>query len=99
MKTRWIYVATACLMWTGLTLAQDPDPEPAKPKQSAPNMLDQAGATAGSETDPRHGRGKIFAKEAKWDFGHVAQNTRVTHRFFIENVGDDTLFITRIKPT
>jgi len=99
MKTRWLFAAAACLIWAGPTLAQDPDPEPATPKQSAPNMLDRSATPAAPEADANAGRGKLFVKENSWDFGYVAQNTRVTHRFTLENVGDDTLFITRIKPT
>lgn len=44
-------------------------------------------------------RGKLFIKESSWDFGHVAQSSRVSHRFTLQNIGDDTLFIHKIKPT
>jgi hypothetical protein len=86
-------------MWAGLALAQDPDPEPATAKQSAPNAVKKSAAPAEPEFDAHKGRGKIFVKENTWDFGYVAQNTRVTHRFTVQNVGDDTLYITRLKPT
>ncbi len=44
-------------------------------------------------------RGKLFIKESSWDFGHVAQSSKVSHRFILQNIGDDTLFIHKIKPT
>ena len=80
--------------------AQDLDYEPQDKKKapaSATNemkVVKPQGVAAAQK-----GRGKIFIKENVWDFGHVAQNTRITHSFTIQNVGDDTLFIERIKPT
>ena len=99
MRTQWLSVTAACLLTAGLALAQDPDPEPAAPKQKAPSSSNQLAAPAETQVDPQAGRGKLFVKENKWDFGYVSQNTRVSHRFMIQNVGEDTLFITRIKPT
>ncbi len=36
--------------------------------------------------------------ETEFDFGRTAQHGTVSHRFWIENVGDETLEITRVVP-
>lgn len=57
------------------------------------------GPTAAAAEELVKDRGKLFIKESSWDFGHVAQSTKVTHEFTLQNIGDDTLFIHKIKPT
>lgn len=49
--------------------------------------------------ETQRGRGKLLIKGDSWDFGHVAQNVRVSHEYLIQNVGTDTLFMERIRPT
>jgi hypothetical protein len=97
---RYLTWALGALLFASPLAAQELDYE-SKDKKKAP-------ATATGEmkviqpqgvAEAQKGRGKLFIKENIWDFGHVAQNTRITHSFQIQNVGDDTLFIERIKPT
>ena len=57
------------------------------------------GPTTAAAEELVKNRGKLFIKENSWDFGHVAQSTKVTHQFTLQNIGDDTLFIHKIKPT
>jgi hypothetical protein len=45
------------------------------------------------------GRGKLQVVSDTWDFGYIPQEASVTHRYILENVGDDTLFIEEVKPT
>jgi hypothetical protein len=45
------------------------------------------------------GRGKLFVRDDSFDFGHMAQGTRVVHSYVIQNVGTDTLFIERVQST
>ena len=40
----------------------------------------------------------IKMAERRFDFGRTSQNATISHRFWIENVGDDTLVITRVVP-
>lgn len=42
---------------------------------------------------------KIEIKENTWDFGYIPENEVVTHTFIIRNVGDDSLFITKVRTT
>ncbi len=41
---------------------------------------------------------KILVPEKSWDFGHVPQNSVLTHDYWIKNIGTDTLKIIRVKP-
>jgi len=41
---------------------------------------------------------KIFIPEQRWDFGHVPQNSVLTHDYWIKNIGTDTLKIIRVNP-
>ena len=45
------------------------------------------------------GRGKLQVVSDTWDFGYIPQEASVSHRYILENVGDDTLFIEEVKPT
>ena len=40
---------------------------------------------------------KIKLKESSWDFGYVSNLAKVSHVFQIENQGNDTLIITRVR--
>ncbi len=51
------------------------------------------GLTATAAADP-----KILIPDAKWDFGHIPQKSKVTHDYLVKNVGTDTLRILRVKP-
>ena len=100
MKKIGIWLIVALFVGAGLAWAQEPVPqETVKKKQVAPAPTTQARTVQQDPPAPAVGRGKLFVKVANWDFGYVMQNTKVTHRFILENVGDDTLFISRIKPT
>jgi hypothetical protein len=41
---------------------------------------------------------KIEVPETSWDFGHVPQNSTLTHDYWIRNIGTDSLKIIRVKP-
>ncbi len=49
-----------------------------------------AGIAAGSP--------KIEVPETAWDFGHVPQNSTLSHDYWIKNIGTDSLKIIRVKP-
>ena len=70
-----------------------------KPKAPTSAKSVAGGSAASAAEELVAGRGKLFIKENSWDFGHVAQSTKVTHQFTLQNIGDDTLFIHKIKPT
>ncbi|NIM96951.1 MAG: hypothetical protein GTO24_02345 [candidate division Zixibacteria bacterium] len=40
---------------------------------------------------------RISLSETFWDFGRTPQHSRVSHTFWIRNVGGDTLRIIRVK--
>jgi hypothetical protein len=44
------------------------------------------------------GAPKIEVPETNWDFGHVPQNSTLTHDYWIRNVGTDSLKIIKVKP-
>lgn len=41
---------------------------------------------------------KLYIPEMRWDFGHVPQQSVLTHDYWIKNIGTDTLKIIRVKP-
>jgi len=41
---------------------------------------------------------KISLSETVWNFGRMPQNSRVSHTFWIKNIGGDTLRIIKVKP-
>jgi hypothetical protein len=84
-------------------MAQEPDPVPVKkadvPVQPQVTPTPSPTAEQQGVAELQKGRGKLFVKENSWDFGNVSQDSKISHEFTIQNVGDDTLFIERIKPT
>ena len=51
------------------------------------------GISGGSYAAP-----KILVPETSWDFGHVPQNSTLTHDYWIKNIGTDTLKIIKVRP-
>jgi hypothetical protein len=52
------------------------------------------------QTPPaQRNRGTLQLTQESFDFGHVAQNTRVTHSYVLKNTGTDTLFINKVHAT
>ena len=92
-----LLVGLAMLACGSYAVAQEADPPPVKktdlPSQATTPILPKGVA------ELQKGRGSLFVKEDSWDFGYVAQDVKITHEFILQNVGDDTLFIERIKPT
>jgi len=41
---------------------------------------------------------KIKIQDPYFNFGHVPQNSTVSHDYWIRNIGTDTLKITKVKP-
>lgn len=76
--------AAAVASQAGTAVASQPEV-----KQTAPKGL----------AETQRGRGKLLIKGDSWDFGHVAQNVKVSHEYLIQNVGTDTLFMERVVPT
>ena len=102
MIRRSLTVALLVAFAAGLAWSQEADPVNLIDKKKPPKPAPANPAAKKVPTGPaeiHRGRGKLFVKEHVWDFGHVAQQTKVIHRFVLENVGDDTLFIERIRPT
>lgn len=97
---RWYTAGLVVLGAFALSAAQETDPVPAK-KIDVPAMPQESLKVAGPKgvAELQKGRGKLFVKENIWDFGFVSQDAKISHEFFIQNVGDDTLFVERIKPT
>jgi hypothetical protein len=97
---------TAKLIWVvglflvaGTVRAQEPVPAPPA-KRPATAVEKPAGKLPVlPEPAPTRTSGKLFVQENNWDFGNVPQDVQISHRFTVENVGKDTLFIERIKPT
>jgi hypothetical protein len=97
---RYLTWSLGALLLAAPLAAQDPDYQPEdKKKAPASTTNEMKVIQPQGVAEAQKGRGKLFIKENVWDFGHVGQNTRITHVFMIQNVGDDTLFIERIKPT
>jgi hypothetical protein len=94
---RRIALIGCMVLIAGIAGAQEPVPEP--PAKQPPTVQRPAGKLPVMPNKVARSSGKIFIQENSWDFGHVPQDVQVSHRFTIENVGDDTLFLERIKPT
>ena len=43
-------------------------------------------------------KGKMELSETDFDFGYTPQNNKISHIFWLKNVGEDTLEIINIKP-
>jgi hypothetical protein len=90
---------TLLLFGVGILSAQEPADQAQRPKPTVQKPAGQQNAPPQEPARPMVSRGKLFVQQPSWDFGHVSQDAQVTHRFILENVGDDSLFIEKIKPT
>ncbi len=43
-------------------------------------------------------KGKMELSETDFDFGYAPQNSKVSHIFWLKNIGEDSLEIINIKP-
>lgn len=93
-----ILLGLTTVLWGSLALAQDADPPPVQ-KTDVPAQATSQPVMPKGVAELQKGRGTLFVKEDTWDFGYVAQDVKITHEFILQNVGKDTLFIERIKPT
>lgn len=93
-----LLLCLAGLAWSAQAFAQDADPAPVK-KNPVPESAAAQPVLPKGVAELQKGRGTLFIKEDTWDFGYVAQDVKITHEFILQNVGSDTLFIERIKPT
>ena len=41
---------------------------------------------------------RIWLSETFWNFGRTPQQSRISHTFWIKNIGGDTLRIAKVKP-
>jgi hypothetical protein len=73
-------------------------------------LLFVAGSTvwAGTSADKQDGtpktageskyKGKMELLETDFDFGYAPQNSKVSHIFWLKNIGEDSLEIINVKP-
>ena len=97
-RTLRMVLGLATILTGSVAIAQDSDPPPVKKADVPPQAAAQPAMPKGV-AELQKGRGSLFVKEDSWDFGYVAQDVKITHEFILQNVGKDTLFIERIKPT
>jgi hypothetical protein len=93
-KRTWI---AFIVLAAAVARAQEPGPGP-PPKQPAALQSSEGKLPVIPEKVVRRS-GKMFIQVTEWDFGHVPQDAQISHRFMVENVGKDTLYLERIKPT
>lgn len=94
-------LVTVGLWQSGQVSAQQLEPPAqSKPKTSEPaaSSLQVVEVGAGVSVT-QSGRGRLLVVSDSWDFGFMPQNAKVTHRYYLQNAGDDTLFIEAVKPT
>lgn len=96
-----VVLSTVCSV--GVTAsAQEAEPKASSkakaPSPPVPSSLQVVDVGAGVSVTQR-GRGRLLVVSDSWDFGFMPQNAKVTHRYILENTGDDTLFIEEVKPT
>jgi hypothetical protein len=60
-----------------------------QPSRSAPTSVPKVELT----------NARITFDHTVFDFGSIPKGTKVSHDFWFENTGTDTLVITRVKPT
>jgi len=88
---------TAAGAW-GQTTTETIKIDPSKPDQIKPiekTIYKQPQAA----TEIPLGDGRIAFEETTFDFGSIAKGSKVTHNFWFENKGTDTLIVTKITPT
>lgn len=97
---RALILCLSMLLMAGTALAQQPEPSPRpKPRGDVKSGSGLKNRATAPVVQAIGSSGSIFVKENQWDFGHAPQNAKITHRFEVQNVGKDTLFIQKIKPT
>jgi len=65
--------------------------------QQAVSVQNRASLSGGQEATAS--RAKITFSETLWDFGHIPKAGKVVHTYQIKNVGEDTLFIVKVRTT
>lgn len=98
MKTLCSNVILATLLISTPAWSQDAEPAPIKKKPVAAEATVTKPEPAGLPESQKN-RGKLEVSESLWDFGYVTQGAKVTHDYVLKNVGDDSLFIEKVKPT
>lgn len=99
-RTLWLLLVTAALSaHTASAQTADPKSSDYKPRTLSPapemKVVDQGKGVSVTQS----GRGKLLVAKDTWDFGFAPQDAYISHRFFLQNTGDDTLFIEEVKPT
>lgn len=54
--------------------------------------------TAEATVKPGRGKPKIHLSPEVFDFGYMPPNAKVTYRYWLANIGSDTLVVTDVKP-
>ena len=72
-----------------------PKPKPQPPKGGIKEV------TKSGKTIPAQplNRAKVSFDHMKFDFGSIAAGATITHNFPIKNIGSDSLYISRIRPS
>jgi hypothetical protein len=56
------------------------------------------GTTPKTATPESNYKGKMELLETDFDFGYAPQNSKVSHIFWLKNIGEDSLEIINVKP-
>lgn len=103
MKTTFLTMTIALASVCATSLAQESDKTASaatvKPQASSSSSALQVVDLGQGVSVTQRGRGRLLVVSDTWDFGFVPQDAQVTHRYVLENEGDDTLFIEAVKPT
>jgi len=75
----------------GVTLAGS---NPSLPNKNKPNKP----TSTKKNTMESNYKGKMELLEDKFDFGYLPKHSKVSHIFWLKNIGNDSLEIIRIKP-
>jgi hypothetical protein len=91
----WIILGTWCLSQSGDKKSQAAaTPQTGELQNGAGPVLAQAPE---KETPATGAAPKISLPEVSFDFGHVNQGDKVTHKFVVKNIGDAPLTLIKAK--
>jgi hypothetical protein len=62
-------------------------------------ILAQSRASSSGTQEETASRARIAFSETLWDFGHIPKAGKVVHTYEIKSVGEDTLFIAKVRTT
>jgi len=102
-----IIILSLCLISSPLVFCQT-EASKTEPKQKE-TTIDESKKTVPSQLPSRRAptnvpkveltNARITFDHTVFDFGSIPKGTKVSHNFWFENTGTDTLVINRVKPT